>query len=298
MILIVGATGKLGGSVARLLLNAGEHVRAMTRTPEKAETLKKLGAEVVAGDLREPGTLAKACSGVTKLLAASHSFVGRGNDSPQVVDDRGNRNLIDAAKAAGVEHFVFTSVLGAHPDHPVDFFRIKYKSEVYLQNSGLSYTILRPAAFMDTWAEMVGKPIVEQGKATIFGHGKNPVNFVAVDDVARFAQMALENTRARDQVIEIGGPENLTIEQVIEVFERVAGRQAKRSYVPLPMMRVMKVLMRPLNPGLSRQITAGINMDTTDQTFDITEALKRYPMPLTRLEDFVRMRYGSDKGAG
>jgi NADH dehydrogenase len=290
MILIIGATGKLGGAVAKLLLHEGKSVRAMTRTPEKAEALKKLGAEVVAGDLREPGTLAKACAGVTKLLAASHSFLGRGNESPQVVNDRGNRNLIDAAKAARVEHFVFTSALGARPDHPVDFFRIKYKTEVYLQNSGLSYTILRPAAFMDDWAEMIGKPIVEEGKTTIFGQGKNPMNYVAMDEVVRFAQMALEDSQARNQVIEIGGPENLTIEQVVEVFERLSCRQAKRSYVPLPVVRVMKTLLRPLNPGLSRQITAGINMDTTDQTFDMTETLKRYPVQLTKLEDFVRTR--------
>jgi uncharacterized protein YbjT (DUF2867 family) len=291
MILIVGATGKLGGTVAKLLLNEGKSVRAMTRTPDKAQALQKLGAEIVAGDLRAPSTLAKACAGVTKLLAASHSFLGRGNASPQVVDDGGNRNLIDAAKAAGVEHFVFISALGAHPDHPVDFFRIKYKIEVYLQNCGISYTILRPAAFMDTWGEMIGKPIIEQGKATIFGRGKNPMNYVAVDDVARFAQMALENPHARNQVIEIGGPENLTIEQVVEVFERLSGRKAKKSYVPRAAMRGMRILMRPLNPGFSRQIAAGINMDTTDQTFDMTETLKRYPMPLTRLEDFVRMRY-------
>jgi NADH dehydrogenase len=199
--------------------------------------------------------------------------------------------LIDAAKAAGVKHFVFTSALGAHPDHPVDFFRIKYKIDVYLQNSGLSYTILRPAAFMDDWAEMIGKPIVEQGKTTIFGQGKNPMNYVALDDVVRFAQIALENPHARNQMIEIGGPENLTIEQVVEVFERVSARKAKRSYVPRPAMRMMKIFMRPLNPGLSRQIAAGINMDTTDQAFDMTETFKRFPMQLTRLEDFVRTRY-------
>jgi uncharacterized protein YbjT (DUF2867 family) len=180
MNLIIGATGNLGGSVSRLLLNAGKSVRAMTRTPEKAEALKKLGAEIVIGDVRDRQSLDQACQGIEKIFAASHSFEGKGKSSPQIVDGQGNRHLIDAAKAAGVKHFVFTSALGARPDHPVDFYRIKYQTEQYLQARGLNYTILRPAAFMDSWAEMIGRPIVDQKKVTIFGSGRNPVNYVAV----------------------------------------------------------------------------------------------------------------------
>jgi nucleoside-diphosphate-sugar epimerase len=110
--------------------------------------------------------------------------------------------------------------------------------------------------------------------------------------VARFAQIGLENPAAKNQVIEIGGPENFTTEQIIAMIEQATGKTAKRSYTPVPMMKVMKVLTRPFNPVMSRMITAGINFDTTDQTFDMTETLKKYPMQLTRLEDYVRERYG------
>jgi len=292
MILIIGATGNLGRTVAKNLLSEGKSVRTMTRTPEKAEALKKLGAEVVVGDVRDRQSLDQACQGIEKIFAASHSFEGKGNSTPQIVDGMGNRNLIDAAKAADVLHFVFTSALGVRPDHPVDFFRIKYQTEQYLKASGLSYTILRPAAFMESWVEMIAQPILTTGKATIFGRGKNPVNYVAVADVARFAQIGLENPEAKNQVIEIGGPENFSTEQIIEIIERATGKTAKRSYTPIPVMKVMKVLTRPFNPVMSRMITAGINFDTTDQTFDMTETLKKYPMQLTRLEDYVRERYG------
>ncbi|MDZ7336486.1 MAG: SDR family oxidoreductase [candidate division KSB1 bacterium] len=292
MILIVGATGNLGSAVAKSLLSEGKAVRAMTRTPEKAEALKKLGAEVVMGDVRDRQSLDKACQGIEKIFAASHSFEGKDQSSPQVVDGQGNRNLIDAAKAAGVKHFVFTSALGARADHPVDFFRIKYQTEQYLKDSGLSYTILRPAAFMESWVEMIAQPMLTTGKATIFGSGKNPVNYVAVVDVARFALIGLENPAAQNQVIEIGGPGNYTTEQIIKMIEQTTGKTAKRSYTPIPVMKVMKVLSRPFRPVLSRMITAGINFDTTDQTFDMAETLKQYPMPLTKLEDFVRERYG------
>lgn len=292
MILIVGATSKLGRALIPLLLAEGVPVRAMTRAPEKAEDLRNAGVEIVAGDLRDPASLAKACVGAEKVLAAAHAFLGRGNNIPEKVDWAGNRHLIDAAKAAGVKHFVFTSALGAGADHPVDFFRIKYQVEEYLRHSGLSYTILRPAPFMEMWAELIGQPVVTGGKATIFGRGKTPVNFVSVEDVARFAKIALENESAKKQIISIGGPENLTVEQVVEIFERVCGRRAKKSHVPLPLMRVMRWLTRPINPALSRQVAMGIFMDTADQAFDMSDTLKRYPVELTRLEEVVRRRYG------
>ena len=125
MYLIVGATGRLGSLVARKLLADGKPLRAMSRTPAKADALKKLGAEVVQGDLREPASLARACQGVDKVLAAAHAFEAQGDNNPQTVDGAGNRHLIDAARAAGVNHFVFTSILGVGPQVPLDFFRFK-----------------------------------------------------------------------------------------------------------------------------------------------------------------------------
>src|SRR6266571_2182421 len=213
MILIVGASGRLGSVVAEHLLAQGKPVRAMTRTPLNLARLKQQGAEVVSGDLRNPATLLSACQGVEQVLAAAHALVGKGDNNPQTVDDAGNRQLIDAAKAAGVKHFIFVSVLGARPDSPLEFFRIKYRTEEYLRTSGLSFTIIRPNAFMDLLAQLIGQPILDQGKTIIFGRGNNPVNFVAVEDVARFVCIALEDPRERNRVIEVGGPENLTLNQ-------------------------------------------------------------------------------------
>lgn len=288
MILIVGASGRLGGAVAKRLLAQGKAVRLMTRTPSNLIHLKQQGAEVVSGDLRNPASLMSACQGVEQVLAAAHALTGKGDNNPQTVDDAGNRQLIDAARAAGVKHFVFLSILGASPDAPVEFFRIKYHTEEYLRASGLSFTIIRPSAFMDLWAQLIGLPILEQGKTTIFGRGNNPINFVAVEDVARFVCIAFENSRTRNEVIEVGGPENLTLNQVAETFERVSGRQAKKRHIPLPMMRAMSILMQPVNPALSRQIGLGVFMDTANLCFDMTETANTFGARLTPLEEIVR----------
>jgi uncharacterized protein YbjT (DUF2867 family) len=291
MILVVGASGRLGSQVAQLLLKRGTTVRVMSRDVSKLEKLTVLGAEPVRADLRNPSSLIHACRNVDKVVAAAHAFIAEGDNTPSSVDDAGNRHLIDACRSANVQHIVFTSVHDARADHRVDFFRIKFKIEEYLRGSGLSHTILRPTAFMEFWAALIGQPIVEKGRTTIFGRGMNPVNFVSVADVAQFALIALEDPTLRNQVIEIGGPENLSLDQVAEIFERVTGASARKSHVPLPVMRVMAALMRPLNPSLSRQIAAGVYMDTEDQTLDMKETLKRFSVSLTRLEDVVRAQY-------
>src|SRR6266568_6541556 len=224
MILIVGASGRLGSVVVQHLREQGKSIRVMTRNPLGLAHLKQQGVEIVSGDLRDPASLASACQGVEQVLAAAHALDGKGDNNPQTVDDMGNRHLIDAAKAAGVERFIFVSVQGASPDSPLEFFRIKYHTEEYLRASGLNFTILRPSAFMDLWAQLIGLPILEQGKTTIFGRGNNPINFVAVEDVARFVCIAFENSRMCNRVIEIGGPENLTLNQVAETFELASGR--------------------------------------------------------------------------
>src|SRR5260221_13857481 len=157
MILVVGSTSRVGTRAIPQLLAQGEKVRAMTRTPTTTEavSLRKLGAEVVQGDLRDPASVARACQGITKVLALAHGFSpGQANNSLHTVDDVGNRSLIDTAKAAGVQHFVFISILGVSPTSPMELFRIKYATEQYLQMSGLSYTILRAVAFMELWAAL------------------------------------------------------------------------------------------------------------------------------------------------
>src|SRR5579872_3719215 len=102
MILIVGASGRLGGTVARRLLAEGRPVRALSRAPERLADLARPGAEVVTADLRDPASRARACAGTRMVLAAAHAVVGKGDNQPRAVDDAGNRALIDAARAAGV----------------------------------------------------------------------------------------------------------------------------------------------------------------------------------------------------
>jgi uncharacterized protein YbjT (DUF2867 family) len=277
--------------VARRLLAEGKPVRALSRMPSKLAELA--GAELVVGDLRDPHSLAQACQGVDTVLSAAHAFDSTGGNTPHTVDDLGGRSLIEAARAAGVRHFVLTSIHGARPDHPIDIFRAKYGVEQALRASSLSYTILRPTAFMELWLTIIGEPMIQQGRAMIFGQGANPINFVSVDDVARFAIIALEEPQARGGAIEIGGPENLTFTQVVATIERVTGRVVSKRHIPLTAMRAMSLLARPINPAFSRQVATGIVMDTQDMTYDSATLLSRFPGKLRRLEEVARSQFGA-----
>jgi len=261
----------------------------MTREPARASALRAAGAEVVQGDLRDPGSLRAAIRGAGAVVSASHAMLGAGKNSSARVDDEGQRALIDAAKDAGVGHFVLASVLGASATHPVDFWRTKERIERYLIAGGLPYTIIRPSAFMEVHAyDLIGKAVLAGKPVILFGPGTNPKNFVAAADVARLIVLALEDQRLRDATMEIGGPENLTSRQVVGVFERMTGKPARVVHLPLPVLRAAWQLMRPLHQGVSRILQATLVGETTDQRFDPAPLLGRVPLTLTRLEDWVR----------
>ncbi|KAA3660112.1 MAG: SDR family NAD(P)-dependent oxidoreductase [Chloroflexi bacterium] len=294
MILVVGATGVLGTAICKRLLESGEQVRAMTRTPDNAANLKTAGAEIVLGDLCDPASLRRACAGVEKVVASAHSIMGRGREASKYVDGLGHKDLIDAAKEAGCRHFVYVSLEGVE-SNPTPFAHFKHEVERYLKASGLSFTILRPTAFMETHAHaMLGQSILETGKATLFGQGNAPRNFVTVVDVAEYALIALFDDKAKGQTIEIGTPENWTNREVAELYENLSGREAKISHVPRGMLRVMSVLLRPFHPGLSQVMQFSLWTDTTNPTFDASETLKEYPVQLTNLEDWVRQQVQVD----
>jgi uncharacterized protein YbjT (DUF2867 family) len=293
MILVVGATGSLGRQVVKKLLHKGESVRAMTRDRSKADDLKARGAHIILGDLTDPESLEFAVRGASAVVAAAHSMLGRGSNSSEAVDDAGHRALIDAAKSAGVHHFVYTSAMGAAPDHPIDFWRTKARVERYLEESGMKYTIIRPTSFMEIYAwELIGKAVAAGKRVRMLGPGKNPRNFIAADDVASAVVLALRIPELRGQILEVGGPENLTGRDVVATFEKVSGRRAKVSAMPLPVVRTLAGALGKVHPGIARIMRVSVLNETTDQTFDATMMRRKLPIGLTTLEAFARQRIG------
>jgi uncharacterized protein YbjT (DUF2867 family) len=293
VILVAGATGTLGTRLAGRLTSRGEQVRILARKPVNASSRWGEGVEVVSGDVRDPGIVDRAVAGVRVVVSAVTGFGTARDVSPSTVDWQGNANLIRAARAVGVEHFVLLSVCQAAPDHPIELFRMKHRAEVELKGSGLAWTILRPTAYMETWLALVGVPLLQRERTRVFGRGQNPINFVSASDVARYAELAVTDPSMRGVCVDVGGPENLSMNDVVATFQRLTGAKGKVSHVPLSMMRTMSILMRPLNPALARIVAAAVVMDTRDMKLDPDRGMAQGPtIPPRSLVDVIRADYG------
>jgi uncharacterized protein YbjT (DUF2867 family) len=291
-VLVAGGTGALGSRVVQLLASRGLLVRVLTRDPDRARHLRGDLVEVVAGDVRDPRAAERAVRGARVVVSTVHGFTGTGDDNPRTVDLEGNCNLIRAARAAGVERFVLLSIHSAAPDHPLELFRMKALAERELRASGLAWTIVRPTAYMETWAMVVGEPLIRTGRTRIFGRGENPINFVSVADVARVVDLAVVDPDLCGATIEVGGPQNLTFREFVRTIADVTGKRGAVSAVPLPMLRLMSVLMRRINPAVARQAGAAVVMDTTDMAFHPAETRRRFPgITPTTLAEVVRRDY-------
>ena len=300
MDLIIGGTGALGSATAKRLLDSGAAVRVLTRDATRAASLREAGAEIVVGDLLDRGSLERACEGATGVLAAAHSLFGRGRSASVHVDGAAHRALIDIARSSGVRRFVYTSVYdfdGAFDDVP--FFRIKREVEDYLRASGLAYTILRPTAYMESHVhEMIGKPVLTKGKVTLFGRGERIRNFVAADDVARIAVLALTDSALEGRTIEIGGSEHHTNSDVVRLYERASGRTARVTRLPLPFLRALSAVTRPVHPGLSQVVQTTIVGDTIDQRYQGASLEEGFGITATPLGEWVAARVGEENAAG
>lgn len=290
LVLVVGATGALGRPVVRLLRERGVAVRALNRHPEQASDLAALGAEVVQGDLIDPASLRRACTGVTCVLACAHGILGRGRWRSEAVDDQGHRSLIEAAREARVERFVYVSAHGARADHPVDFFRTKHRVEQLLAAGGLQHAILRPTAFMEHHVHnFVGQSVLDKGRVQLIGPATKPRNFVAASDVATFAVRALLEQPLPFRTLAIGGHGHLSNLEVARLYARLAGIDLKASHLPVRVARLIARLASPWHPGMARIMgMLALPDEAFDERFDGAAALElAHGLRLKRTEDFV-----------
>ena len=288
MILVAGGTGRLGSLIVEDLIVAGDAVRVLTRSADAATRLRALGAEAQVGDVRDPQAASRAVQGCHAVVSAVTGFAPERGSTPEDVDRDGNRNLIRAAASAGVERFVLLSVHGAAPDAPLPLFRMKSAAEEALRASDLSWTIVRPTAFLETHLEVIGAPLARNGSTMLFGSGTAPMNFVSVRDVAALVLRALRDPALIGQAIELGGPD-LTMNALSDALHAADGSSTGAvRRIPLPALRLMAVLARPFSPFLARAAQAAVVMNTVDSRFDALPARAAVPgLPFTTLDEAV-----------
>jgi NADH dehydrogenase len=266
-VLVVGATGQLGGAIARKLIAAGITVRALARNRER---LSRLGsqAETAAVDLLDLPKLTEACRGIEQIVATANNNTGKGLNSPTRIDLSAYQNLCAAARNTGARRLVYVSYKGVSQDAPVDIFRIKWYIEDAIRRSGVPYVMLRPTAFMDVWIDLIlAKGIREKGVTTIFGDGDSVANYIAVEDVAEFAVKILSRPEVVNEAVDVGGPSNVSQNDLATLVERRLKSSGKRRHVPVLALRLLAPLVKPFNELAARLMTLALYSATESVPF-------------------------------
>lgn len=283
MILVVGATGLLGGRIAHQLRQDGQAVRLLVRSGSDYEPLVAAGAQPIFGDLKAPASLPSALAGIDTVITTATAGQRGGADTIERVDLAGNRHLIDAAVQAGVRRFIFVSTVSADPDAPVPILRAKGQTERYLRASGLDYTILQPNGLLDVWIPLViGIPLQQQRPVVLIGESRRRHSFVAVQDVAAFALAALDHPAASHQTLAIGGSAAVTWREIVAAVESALGR-------PLAVERRAPGELLPGLPPIASELMA--SLETYDSPIDMTSLVQTYGVRLTAVEEWARSTF-------
>jgi len=235
IILVTGATGQQGGAVARELLAGGHKVRAMTRKPDgpAAQALKKLGAEVVGGDLDDPASVTRALNGAWGTYAVQNTWEA----GVEKEEEQGKR-FADLARKAGIQHFVYSSVGSAHRNTGIPHFDNKWRVEETVRGLGFpSHVILRPVFFMENWISPWFKPAIDQGQLAIGIKPDTVLQMIAVADIGKYGRFAFDQYQALNgKALDIAG-DGLTMPEVAKLISAAAGRTITFFSVPIEEVR-------------------------------------------------------------
>src|SRR5262245_23642622 len=295
-VLVVGATGVLGMEVCRQLAAAGKKVKGLVRTSsqeEKVNGLHELGVETVTGDMKDPQSLYGAFQNVDAIISTATSTIShQEGDSIETVDVVGQLNVANAASAAGVQHVVFISF----PPFPLmtpgfPLRSAKWAVESRLRSKNFTYTILQPTYFMEIWLGPALGFNHARAKAVIYGDGKNKISWIAIKDVASFAVASIDNPAAQNAVIELGGPDDLSVLDAVGIFEQESGQTFELQNVPDEALRT-QIAAAPDSLG---KTFSGLMIGLNEVgRIHMKETLRNFPIQLTSVREYARQMIAAE----
>lgn len=292
MIFVAGATGFLGSEICRRLVERGETVRGLIRStsdPNAVERLRTFGVDCVIGDVRDRASLDRACRGARTVISTVTTVRSRQpGDSIEATDEQGQLNLVDAAREAGVERFVYVSY-SRQLDDEGPLTHAKRAVERRIAESGMAHVILRPTYFMEVWLSPVVGFDYPNRQATIYGDGERKISFISLADVAEFAVRAALSQDRTNGAIELGGPDAITPLDAVHIFEEVAATPFAVQRVPGDALRAQ---FDSATDSLQKSF-AGLMLDYAHgDEIPMADTLQRFPVPLTSVKEYARSVLG------
>lgn len=286
MILVVGGTGRLGNHIVRVLRSVGLDTRCLVRKGSEYFWLNDSGTAYFFGDLRDPQSLSRAMRDVQYLISCAGVRVEQTNNNHRTLAE-GHLALWEAAKARGVEHVVYVSCAAAADPQDVPAFTSKRTAEDALVGSGLSYTILRPGLFAANIADLLRR--VEYNGATFLpGNPDTKITPIHGRDLALMAMAALDLPDVKNQIVDVGGPETMTVQQAFEIGCQQAGLEPNFWRLPPAGLRALALAAQPLVKRWTNHFKALEVYYTRDHVVDGPAVASRFGIPLTPYADAVR----------
>jgi NADH dehydrogenase len=294
MILVTGGTGFVGGHLIRRLRQEGLPVRTLARHPDRAQPLKDLGVEVVLGDISEKVSLEKAAEGIERVIHLVGIIQETSGVTFRGVHVEGTRNVIEAARKAGVRHFFHQSALGTRPGAKSEYHRTKWEAEELVRQSGIPHTILRPSLIYglgDGFTIRLSEMLKLVPVIPVIGSGKSRVQPVYIDDVVSCMVKAVTGDAFLNEIYEIGGPDQLTYEEVTKAIAEAMGIKRPAVHVPLffmkPIARALETVLS--NPPLTTDQLITLQEDNVCSMRDIRDAFGIEPLAFREgLRKFIR----------
>ncbi|TCO46772.1 uncharacterized protein YbjT (DUF2867 family) [Kribbella antiqua] len=234
-VLVVGATGSLGGKVVEELLKRGKNVRALVRPTTDPSRLESRGVEIARGDMLDLDSLIAAMDGADAVITTAAGYT-RGGKNAHDIDTIGNANLAEAAHRAGIRRFVLTSILTCDQTPDVPHFWHKKVTEDKLEQLGVPFVALRPGAFLDQLASAAGNPI-DKGRVIWIGKTNVPLTFVRTSDLAAYLAAAVDAEADNGERIDIGWDRPVSLREVADLMGSRAGKKIKVWAVPSAVTR-------------------------------------------------------------
>jgi uncharacterized protein YbjT (DUF2867 family) len=289
VVLVAGGTGFIGSHIVRKLMARGHKAIVMSRRPDAARV--PAGVEVRQGDIADPGSLRTAMAGVDAVVGVVQ-FPNHPVEKPSrgytymAVDGEGTERLVAAAKAAGVRRFVYLSGAGTRPGQTAPWFLAKLRAEKAVRESGLPFTIFRPSWVYGPEDRSLNKfatfarllPFIP-----VVGNGKTRVQPVFVDDLAEAVAMSISMENAAGKAYEVGGPQTLTMDEIIRTMLQAMGRRRPLVHHPAWFMKVATLPLTllpapPLSPG-------AVDFVLMEEPVDNTALLQDFGLKLTPLAE-------------
>ena len=258
-ILVAGATGYLGGFVAQEFKARGHFVRALARSPEKLDHLWGSTDEIVRAEVTQPDTLEHVCEGIDVVFSSIGITRQKDGLSFRDVDYQGNKNLLEAARKAGVKKFVYVSAFNGPGLRHLDIGAAHEDFVDELKSSGICYAVLRPTGYFSDMGEVFD--MARKGRVWLIGSGKSRVNPIHGADLAVACADAVNGYEIE---INVGGPQAMTWNEAAALAFEVAGRPAKITHIPEWLMWSVVRLVRLFNRHQGDLLAFFTTMATTD----------------------------------